>query len=156
MVYRVAGELPSLQLKMSIEKYERIMNLVDKITGGPAAPSAVAPVPALPSTVPASHTISPLHTEVVVIDAEEQARKYERLIYIYIYNYYCKLLTPCSAKEQRDPAYQKLVVAHKQVEASFKIVSVSVALTRNVPTGESNIVKVSSCFYAENNFNLIL
>lgn len=44
---RVSGELPSLQLKMSVEKYEKIMNLVDKITGGPkpAAPALPAPAP---------------------------------------------------------------------------------------------------------------
>jgi hypothetical protein len=50
--------------------------------------------------------------------------------------------TKISKKVKHDLEYQKLVVAHKAVEASFKIVSVSVALTRKVSGGEANIVKV--------------
>jgi hypothetical protein len=54
--YRVSGELPSLHMKLSAEKYDKIMNLVDKITGGPKIAPAV-PVEATEVYVPASVVI---------------------------------------------------------------------------------------------------
>eukprot|EP00026_Physarum_polycephalum_P000020 Phypoly_transcript_00020.p1 GENE.Phypoly_transcript_00020~~Phypoly_transcript_00020.p1 ORF type:complete len:3396 (+),score=660.90 Phypoly_transcript_00020:132-10319(+) len=117
---KVSGELPSLHMKLSTEKYDKIMNLVDKITGGPKVAPAVPAAEPTEVYVPAT---VPVPAEVVYIDAEEQER---------------------SIKEKHDPAYQKLVIAHKKVEASFKVVAVSVALTRKLPNGsEGNIVKLN-------------
>lgn len=87
----MSGELPSLQLKLSAEKYDKIMNIVDKMTGGPnaAAPALPAPEPT-EVYVPASVVrffisfifdtnlltfVQPVPSEVVYIDSEEQERK---------------------------------------------------------------------------------
>lgn len=64
--------------------------------------------------------------------------------------------TCCRKKESTDKEYQKLFVAHKQVEASFKVVSVSVTLARRVGGVDSNIVKVLLLLYAVIRFYCLL
>ena len=80
--HRVSGELPSLQLKLSAEKYEKIMNLVDKITGGPNTGAPVPP-PALTAPTDVYSSVA------LVITPPSYIQIYASFSFFCLYKSYC-------------------------------------------------------------------